>query len=92
MDNHDGGKQPIPLTLPEWRNLPDSFEASMYQLALSHLEQQTGKQLVPFVFCLSQNLTNKARLHKNEAAYLSGRLKDALRGEFKEVAPHTGLL
>lgn len=87
-NHHDPEKQPIPLALPEWRNLPDSFKASMYQLALSQLEQQTGKQLIPFVFDLSKNLTDKASLHKNEAAWLSSRLKDALRLEFKETPPY----
>jgi hypothetical protein len=84
-NHHDPEKQPIPLQLPEWRALPYSFKAAMYQLALSHLEQQTGKQLIPFVWCCSQLLTDKAAQQRNEAAYLSTRLKDGLHDEFDAV-------
>ena len=89
MNNKDAEKKPVLTQLPEWRNLPNSFKAVMYQLALADTENKekngSRKKLVPFVFCLSKKLTNEAATYKNEAAYISSRLTDSLRHKLKEV-------
>ncbi len=92
MNNKDPEKDPVSTQLPEWRNLHNSFKAVMYQLALADTEYKekngSHKKLVPFVFCLTQKLTNEAATYKNEAAYISSRLTDSLRHKLKEVPPY----
>ena len=92
MKNKDPEKDPVSTQLPEWRNLHNSFKAVMYQLALADTENKekngSHKKLVPFVFCLTQKLTNEAATHKNEAAYISSRLTGSLRHKLKEVPPY----
>jgi hypothetical protein len=75
-ENLDG----TPLKLVQWKDSPVDMQASMYQLALAEIEATSEKMLIPFVFCLSESLIDKADKSSNGmAAYIHTRLKNSLK-------------
>jgi len=85
----ESNKSRIPLRLPQWRDTPIQLQTCFYQLAMAETEQNTEKELIPFVFLLSQELTKSAQKNKDtnaqknkayaEVSYIRKRLIDSLR-------------
>lgn len=85
----DSKKEQIPLRLPQWKDTPIQLRSCMYQLAMVETEKNTEKELIPFTFLLSEDLSNKSiqqSVKANEedrvsaeTDYLRKRLTDSLR-------------
>jgi len=63
----------------EWKETPIQLRACMYQMAMAETERDTELVLIPFVFTLTQTLTDRAKeTEGGEASYLLNRLSKSL--------------